>query len=613
MQDIVYPGARYLDKDRCRFSVWAPSASSVELHLVAPREARVGMQPRERGYHEAIVEGVAPGALYFYRLGGRDYPDPASRFQPQGVHGPSQVVFDDFPWQDRCWFGLPLSEYVLYELHVGTFSPAGTFAGILPQLERLRDLGVTALELMPVAQFPGERNWGYDGVYPFAVQNSYGGPRGLKELVDACHRAGLAVVLDVVYNHLGPEGNYFSAYGPYFTDRYRTPWGEALNFDGPWSDEVRAYFCANALYWIEEFHIDALRLDAVHAILDHSSWPFLAELAERVGERAQRLNRRVHLIAESAANQPALIRSRELGGYGLDAQWNDDFHHALRTLLTGEREGYFQDYGTMRHFLKALREGFVYSGEHSAFRRRRHGASSRDLPAGRFVVFAQNHDQVGNQPTGERLTQRVGLAALRLAAAAVLLAPFIPLLFMGEEHAETAPFPYFISHSDPELVEAVRRGRRREFADFAAPGELPDPQAEETFLRAKLRHEGHGPEQRALFEYYRELLRLRRERPALARPSKERLECGGSEEKRLAWLHRWSEADAAWIALNFNPEPASARFPLPPGSWRKELDSAEPRWGGAGSSLPADLAGGAERELALPPWGAALYTARAVR
>lgn len=613
MQNTVYPGASCLDKKTCRFSVWAPHARAVALHLVAPRDIRVAMESGERGYHQAIVEDVEPGALYFYRLGDREYPDPASRFQPQGVHGPSQVVSDDFPWQDRCWFGLPLAQYVLYELHVGTYSPEGTFAGILPHLERLRDLGVTALELMPVAQFPGERNWGYDGVYPFAVQNSYGGPVGLKELVDACHRAGLAVVLDVVYNHLGPEGNYFSAFGPYFTERYRTPWGKALNFDGPWSDEVRAYFCANALYWIEEFHIDALRLDAVHAILDHSSWPFLAELAERVGETAERLQRRVHLIAESAANNPVLIRRRELGGYGLDAQWNDDFHHALRTLLTGERAGYFQDYGTIRHFLKALREGFVYSGEHSAFRRRRHGAPSRDLPAGRFVVFAQNHDQVGNQPTGERLTERVGLAALRLAAAAVLLAPFIPLLFMGEEHAETAPFPYFISHSDPELIDSVRRGRRREFAEFAGSAELPDPQAEETFLRAKLRHEGHSPEQRALFEYYRELLRLRRERPALARLSKERLECGGFEEKKLAWLHRWSEEDAAWIALNFNPEPATARFPLPPGRWKKALDSAEPRWGGPGSRLPAELAGGAERELALAPWGAALFTAGEAR
>jgi maltooligosyltrehalose trehalohydrolase len=482
-------GATYLGEGRCRFLLWAPLAQTVEVHIVAPQERLIPLEKTLRGYYQAIVEAVEPGSLYIYRLDGqKERSDPASRYQPQDVHGPSQVVDTRFPWEDGGWFGRPWRDYIMYELHVGTFTAEGTFDTIIPYLDELKDLGITAIELMPVAQFPGSRNWGYDGVYPYAAQHTYGGPEGLQRLVNACHQQGLAVVLDVVYNHLGPEGNYLGDFGPYFTDRYKTPWGLALNFDGPQSDEVRRFFIENALYWITACHIDALRLDAVHAIVDHSAYPFLDELAAAVHEQAEWLNRRVHVIAESDLDDTRIIRPRELGGYRHDAQWNDGFHHALHTLLTGECDGYYRDFGKVAHLAKAFAEGYVYSGQFSVFRQRRHGNSSRLVPAHKFVVCAQNHDQVGNRMLGERLGQLVSFEGLKLAAGVVLLSPCIPLLFMGEEYGETAPFPYFMSHSDPELIEAVRQGRREEFAAFAWESEPPDPQGEAVFQHAKLNH-----------------------------------------------------------------------------------------------------------------------------
>jgi maltooligosyltrehalose trehalohydrolase len=596
-------GAWTLGEGRCRFRVWAPLAQSVEVHLLAPRETFVPLTRRGRGYHEAVVDGVEAGTLYRYCLDGAlERPDPASRFQPEDVHGPSQVVDSHFDWDDDTWCGLPLREYILYELHVGTFTPEGTFEAIIPHLPTLKALGITAIELMPIAQFPGDRNWGYDGVYPFAVQRSYGGPDGLKRLVQACHRYGLAVVLDVVYNHLGPEGNYLGDYGPYYTERYKTPWGGAVNFDGPYSDEVRRFFIANALFWVTEFHIDALRLDAVHAILDHSAQPFLQELGLAVHARAEQLNRRIYAIAESALNDTRIIRPRELGGYGLDAQWNDDFHHALRVLLTGDRGGYYQDFGNLDQLAKAFHEGFVYAGDYSEYRRRRHGHSSRDIPAHQFVVFAQNHDQVGNRMLGERLSQVVSLEALKLAASAVLLSPFIPLLFMGEEYGEVAPFAYFISHLDPQLVDAVRRGRREEFTSFAWQAEPPDPQDIATFRSATLNHrlrsEGHH---RTLFEFYQELIRLRKELPALAQLSKEHMHLLGLEREKLLCVRRWCDAQQVWVLLHFGRSPTSLRPPWSAGEWHKWLDSAEARWGGPGSLVGPEIKSEGEVTLTLSP------------
>jgi maltooligosyltrehalose trehalohydrolase len=602
-------GATYLGDGRCQFLVWAPLASRVEVHLVSPEERIFPLARDAQGYHGATSEGVAPGYRYLYHLDAeRERPDPASRFQPQGVYGPSQVVDPSFPWGDRGWSGLPLEEYIIYELHVGTFSGEGTFEAVIPHLDELKALGVTAVELMPVAQFPGERNWGYDGACLFAVQDSYGGPEGLRRLVNACHRQGLAVVLDVVYNHFGPEGNYLADFGPYFTGRYQTPWGAALNFDDPFSDEVRRFFIENASYWLTEFHIDALRLDALHSILDISSYPFIAELAARFHEQAAKLKRRAYLIGESAANDARLIRAPERGGYGLDAQWNDDFHHALHVLLTGEQDGYYQDFGGLEQLVKAFREGFVYSGQYSQYRKRRHGVASGDIPAHRFVVFAQNHDQVGNRINGERLSQIVSFEGLKLAAGIVLLSPFLPLLFMGEEYGEKAPFPYFVSHSEPALIEAVRRGRREEFASFQWSGEIADPQDEATFLSARLdrslRGEGwHG----TLLEFYKELIRLRRETPALARLSKSTMEVRGLEDGLLL-VRRWSEGSQAVLLFNLSREPGPVAVPMPPGRWHKRLDSAEERWRGGGSTIPEQLSIKTEANLTLNPWSLVLFS-----
>jgi maltooligosyltrehalose trehalohydrolase len=491
---------------------------------------------------------------------------------------------------------------------VGTFTPEGTFEAIIPHLDELNELGITAVELMPVAQFPGNRNWGYDGVYPFAVQNSYGGPEGLKRLVNKCHGRGLAVVLDVVYNHLGPEGNYLGDFGPYFTDRYRAPWGSSINFDGPRSDDVRHFFIENALYWVTEFHIDALRIDAVHAIPDFSAQPFLAELASAVHDQAEQLKRRIYLIAESDLNDTRVIRSRELGGYGLDAQWNDDFHHALHTLLTGEREGYYQDFGSIGHLAKAFREGFVYSGQYSSYRQRRHGNPSRDIPAHQFVVFAQNHDQVGNRMWGERLSELVCLERMKLAAGVVLLSPSIPLMFMGEEYGETAPLSYFISHSDPDLIEAVRRGRREEFAAFGWADEPPDPQDESTFLRAKLNHDlRRKGAHRMLLELYGELIRLRKEIPALASLSKANMEISDYEREMVLIIKRWSGTDEAIAVFHFGKVLTSIRVPFPKGKWRKRLDSADERWQGLGSNVPPEFVSDGEAALSLSPRAFVLF------
>jgi maltooligosyltrehalose trehalohydrolase len=594
----------------CKFRVWAPLPQKVELHIVAPHDRVVALKKEERGYYSAVVEDAGPGTLYQYRLDGQgERPDPVSRSQPQGVHGPSEVTELSFSWSDAGWQGLPLHEYVLYELHVGAFTPGGTFEAIIPRLDELRELGVNAIELMPVAQFPGSRNWGYDGVYAFAVQDSYGGPAGLKRLVDACHARGLAVVLDVVYNHLGPEGNYLREFGPYFTDSYRTPWGPAINFDGPQSDEVRRFFIENALYWVSEFRVDALRLDAIHAIVDPSARPFLEELGQAVYERARELGRRVYVIAESDRNDARIIRPPQLGGYGLDAQWNDDFHHALHVLLTGERQGYYADFQDVGDLARSYAEGFVYSGQYSAYRRRRHGNSSQDRPGEQFVVFAQNHDQVGNRAFGERLSRLVSFEALRLAAASVLLAPFIPLLFMGEEYGEAHPFQYFVSHSDAALIEAVRRGRQEEFSAFNWAGEIPDPQDEQTFLRSRLAWESRREGEHArLREFYQELLRLRRQLPALSHLDKESVDVQSDDKERVLTLSRRHEGSRVFAVLHFGGQAIEHQLLIPSGSWHKLLDSADLRWGGPGSRVPDQIRGEEDAALSLSPHQAVLFS-----
>lgn len=582
-------GANYLGHQQTAFEVWAPKAGRIELHLTAPEERSLALPRAGEGYFRQTFPGVAPGTRYFYRLNGdKDRPDPASRFQPEGVHGPSEVIDPRFDWQDQAWFGLPLRDYILYELHVGTFTPEGTFDAVIPHLPELKELGITALELMPVAQFPGARNWGYDGVYPFAVQNSYGGPPGLKRLVNACHLAGLAVVLDVVYNHLGPEGNYLPEFGHYFNNSYATPWGAALNFDAAHSGAVRRFFIENALYWQTEFHLDALRLDAVHAIRDFSATPFLQELAAAARRQAELLNQRFYLIAESDLNNARFILPETLGGYGLDAQWSDDFHHCLHVLLTGERDGYYADFNGVRQFAKVWREGYAYTGEYSPYRRHRHGNSPRLAGAKQFVVYAQNHDQIGNRLHGDRLAKLADFETLKLAAGCVLLSPFIPLVFMGEEYGEPAPFRYVISHTDPALVEAVRQGRREEFAQFLWQGEAPDPFAEDTFRQCILNRKlhGEGKQHLVLNHFYQRLIQLRKELPAIARAEKDTLETQAREAERALGVRYGPPADEVFCLFAFADAPVSVEFDLPAGRWEKLLDSAAECWGGRGAALP---------------------------
>jgi maltooligosyltrehalose trehalohydrolase len=591
-------GARYLGNGRCAFRVWAPRANQVELHVLGgpstgidrdpttpveplpAQERMVTMQPEDEGYFAITLDGVEPGALYRYRLDDvTERPDPASRFQPHGVHGPSAVVDPDFAWSDDGWTGLPLEQYVVYELHVGTFTPEGTFEAIIPQLGYLKELGVTAVELLPVAQFPGNRNWGYDGTYPYAPQNSYGGPHGLKSLVDACHAAGLAVILDVVYNHLGPEGNYTQSFGPYFTDRYRNIWGDALNFDGPDSDGVRRFFIENALYWMTEFHVDAFRFDAIDTVVDIEAQHFIADLTLAIHSLAERQKRRVYAIGE-LGNRTRYIRPREQGGYGLDAQWADELHHAVHALLTGDRAHYYAAYGELDHVERALRDAYVYTGQYSPTRKRRYGDSTAGLPGWKFVVCTQNHDQVGNRMFGERLSHLLDWEPLKLAAGIVLLSPYIPLLWMGEEYAESAPFQYFISHGDSDLVRAVQEGRKEEFAGFfETQGEPPDPAAEETFQRSKVNLALHNEGcHRVMWRFYQTLLRLRRELPALAALDRERLEVARLSPTALM-LRRWTEdGQQAALAFSVSEGGETVGAPLPAGQWHKVLASDDPQW-----------------------------------
>jgi maltooligosyltrehalose trehalohydrolase len=493
------------DGDATLFRVWAPHAEAVAVR------AEGGAHPLEAEGH-GVFAGRAPlrpGDLYRLELAGGEgaratWPDPVSRSQPEGVRGPSQVVDPAaFAWSDAGWRGLRLEELVLYELHVGTFSPEGTFAGVVPALRRLRELGVTAIELMPVATGPGARGWGYDGLYAYAPHPAYGGPEGLAALVDAAHAEGIGVVLDVVYNHAGPGSEALEAFGPFFTDRYGTPWGRAINYDGPDSGGVREWALQNAEMWVRDFHVDGLRVDAVHAVYDAGARPVLAELCARVKAAAPR----ALVIAESDRNDPRTITPSREGGLGFDAQWADEFHHALRAALTGERDGYYEDFGRLGQVGKAMGRPFVFDGDFSPHRRRRHGAPAGHLPPERFVVFAQNHDQVGNRALGDRLAPEL----LPLAAFCTLLSPFTPMLFMGEEHGERRPFAYFTDHIDPGIAEATREGRRREFAHFVAfADEVPDPQDPETFMRSKLDPAGGDA---AVADLYRRLLALRPQLP----------------------------------------------------------------------------------------------------
>ncbi len=538
------------------------------------------------GYHQAIVSDIEPSSRYVYQLDGlQEYPDPASRFQPEGVHGPSEIVdLGAFQWTDANWKAPSLEESIFYEIHVGTYTEKGSLDGAQSHLADLADLGVTTIELMPVAQFPGSRNWGYDGVYPFAVQNRYGGPLALQTFVNAAHSHGLAVALDVVYNHLGPEGNYMGQFGPYFSDRYRTPWGDAINFDGPQSGPVRRFFIENALFWFEHFHIDVLRLDAIHGIFDFGALHILSELESQVQLLSKRLGRELHLVAESDLNDAKVLLPGEKGGYGLPAQWSDDFHHSLHTLLTRETKGYYADFGSVSHLAGVLRDGWFYHGQYSEFRRRRHGNSTAGIPRSHFVVCSQNHDQVGNRACGERLSALVNFEAQKLIAGMTLLSPFVPLLFMGEEYGEPSPFLYFTSHGDKDLIDAVRRGRHAEFSEFGWTADVPDPQNETTFANSRLQHKlRHAGPHRALRLFYQEVIQFRRAN-RLGAPAE--LDISESEIPPILTIFRNAPGSRLLMIFNFGADEVALPSPASKGRWTVKLHSADSRWLGPLSQFP---------------------------
>ncbi|HEX2957109.1 MAG TPA: malto-oligosyltrehalose trehalohydrolase [Chitinispirillaceae bacterium] len=583
----------YADK-RCFFRLWAPQLHSVDL-ICSEHDICVSMEREADGYWNTELKNIDHGCTYNYRFGNKIFrPDPASQWQPKGVHGVSAVVdHSRFEWSDNDWKGIPLEQYIIYEIHTGTFSPEGTFDGIINKLPYLQELGVTALEIMPIAQFPGKRNWGYDGVYPFAVQTSYGGVEGFKRLVNQCHKHQLAVILDVVYNHLGPEGNYLWEYGPYFTkNKYQTPWGWAVNFDDELSDHVRSYFITNAIYWMEYFHVDALRLDAIHAIYDMNATTFLENLSDAVNSYNEMSGRKHFLIAENDRNDPRVVRSVSCSGYGIDAQWCDDLHHAIHAVITGENQTYYQDYGSCSDVAKALSQGFVHDGNYSKFRKRRHGASAVGLDSKQCVVCCQNHDQIGNRAFGERLIALSTAAAARCAAAVTLLSPMIPLLFMGEEWGEKHPFQYFVDHSDPALYDAVRNGRAKEYSLFHLSQRIPDPFSESTFTRSKIDWSECDSASGVQFaNYYRYLLRLRKMHPVLSTLSFNTINSvETSEERKLIILQRVHDGIVVCLVYHFGA--SSKQIALPYNShWRVLLDSSNEQWGGDTIALTSEFDG----------------------
>ncbi|NLF88191.1 malto-oligosyltrehalose trehalohydrolase [Candidatus Bathyarchaeota archaeon] len=593
----MHIGADYQD-GACRFVVWAPYLSRLTLILPAI-DQHISMDKAGGGYWTQTVEGLESDTVYLFELdGGAVKPDPASHYQPQGVFGPSQVIeHDSFRWGDRDWRGLALKDLVFYELHVGTFNPEGTLKAVLGRLEELKELGVTAVELMPLTQFSGLRNWGYDGVFPFALQNSYGRPDDLKALVDRCHRLGLALFVDFVYNHLGPEGNCLNDYGPYFPSSNMGLWGANINLDAADNEGVRNYFLENTIHWLSHYHIDGIRLDAVLSMRDSSPKHFLLDLNEHVQAFKEAAGRRIHLIAESGYNVPLVLGPVEMGGCKFDAQWLDDYQHALFALITGEREGYYRDYGGINDLVEAITEGYVYVGDQQDFRRRPKEESYPWIPTSRLVVFAQNHDQVGNRLVGDRLTTISGLEAAKLAAGLVILSPYLPLLFMGEEYGETAPFQFFTDYKSRDLIEAVRVGRRKEFDSFHWDGEMPDPQSVETFERSKLRWEQrYGGQGQKMVLYYRALLELRCRHPIFHSDTDRHIKHAAPEGKVL-FIHKQQGETEAEIVANLSKEPARISFQFGEDTYVKVLDSVDRAYAGTGVSLPTSVVTGDEHQI----------------
>lgn len=594
-------GARTLDPRGVEFRVWAPQVQNLALMILAEPRVTLPMSPGPDGEFSLVVPDLLPDVDYFYLLpGGRLRPDPVSRSQPHGVHGPSRVVNPaTFQWHDQSWRGIPLEKYVLYELHTGTFTPEGTFEAIIPRLDRLRDLGITAVELMPVGEFPGSRNWGYDGVFPYAPHSSYGGPSGLKNLIDACHGKGLAVVLDVVYNHLGPEGNYLWEFGPYFTHACKTPWGAAVNFDGPGNQGVRRYFIENALYWLAEFHVDALRFDAIHGIFDGSPRHILEELSETFHREVGQLGRLAWLIAESNRNDPRAIQPRSVGGYGLDALWCDDYHHSIIAHLTGNRSGYLGEFGSLGEIADTIKRGIIYEGPYSKGHHRSRANSAKQVSGSALVAYIQNHDQIANTCQGKRLARLATFEQYKLYAAVLFCSPFLPMLFMGQEFGETAPFLYFTSHGDPALADVVREGRRKEFAELWPESDVPDPQSEQTFQKCEISPDvGEGEHCQELFRLHQKLIALRKEHPALANCRKELVSVDFDESSGWLVLERADPSGRrALLVCNLQEEAQEIPLGLGGGTgWKLALWTGAVEFGGSpkGTEPPSELPAVAE-------------------
>jgi len=596
----------HLEKDgSAHIRVWSPTSEKIEIVL---ENTVFPLEKEAYGYWSLVTHSIRKNDLYKIRINGKsEFPDPVSISQPEGVHGRSRVFdVNGFNWTDADFKNPPLSEYILYELHTGTFTEEGNFSGIENKLGHLKDLGINAIEIMPVAQFAGTRNWGYDGVFPFAVQNSYGGAEGLRQLVNACHAKGIAVVLDVVYNHLGPEGNYLGSFGPYTTEKYKTPWGGAINFDDAWCDGVRNYFIENVLMWFRDFHIDALRLDAVHAIKDFSTKHILQEISEWVNELMKHTGRRNYLIVEQDLNDRRFIDPIEKRGFGMHAQWIDEFHHALRITAGGERTGYYEDFEGIDHLAKAYRDAYVYDGQFSEHRKKFFGIPTNN-PGEQFIVFSQNHDQVGNRMLGERTSVLASFEMQKLMAASVVLSPFLPMLFMGEEWSEPNPFLYFVSHTDPELAAAVRKGRKDEFAAFHVSGEAPDPMDEKTFTDSKLQWNlVQKGIHRIMYEYYRSLISLRKSLAVLRNPDRKNLLVEADRQKQLLFLHRWNDEQHLWCILNFSSTVNEIIVP-PDQTWEKIFDSSAAEWNGPGELNNVE---GEHSIFFIQPESASVYASR---
>ncbi|MCF0051977.1 malto-oligosyltrehalose trehalohydrolase [Dyadobacter sp. LJ53] len=601
----LLPGVRFNEFGEANVVVWAPELDEVSLFLVES-EVQLPLKKQELGYWSLQTGALKPGDIYQFIVNGNRLPDPASLWQPQGVHGPS-AAYDlrSFKWTDKNLPQVALKDYIIYELHTGTFTEEGTFAAMESKLDYLVDLGINAIEIMPVSQFAGARNWGYDGVLPYCVQDSYGGPEALQHLVNACHEKGLAVILDVVYNHIGPEGNVLPQYGPYFTDRYNTPWGDAINFDDAWCDGVRGYFIENVLMWFRDFHIDALRMDAVHAIKDMSPVHILQEMKSRVNELAEQTGKAHYLIVEMDLNDTKFIKPTSKGGYGLDGQWVDEFHHALRVASGQQRSGYYSDFEPITSLAKSYKDAYVYDGTFSEHRKRIFGVKADGYPGEQFVVFSQNHDHVGNRMLGERTSQLVSFEMQKLLAGAVLVSPYLPMLFMGEEYSERNPFMYFVSHTDPELAEAVRKGRKREFAAFHIEGEAPDPMGVETFNSSKLQWSllAQEPHQ-TMFQFYKTLIQLRKSQPALHNMDRQAIEVEPDAVNETITIRRWSGEQEIIVVLNFSKLVRETRLPERGSGWKKLIASSDSQWNGVGimADPPAD------RQIMLAPESFAVFT-----